>query len=1061
MTTRLGLDLGPNSIGWALLDSKSILDAGVRTFEEGLDNFDTGKEASRNEARRDRRGMRRQTRRRSLRKDILRKALIRVGLLPDDSAALDILLNEDVYELRARALNEKLSLHQIGRILLHLNARRGFWSPRKKATEKETGALLKEIGELAEAIGPDNTLGSYLHAKQKSMDHANRKEDDHVRNRHTRRTMLEDEFNAIWTAQAKHHPKLLTEELRVGKLGVQKYPRNSIPRHHPSRKGLDDLQAFGLHGLIFFQRKIYWPKSFIGLCELEPKQPRCPKAHRLYERFRLLSELNNLRYVDIDTREPLALDADQRQRYLDFMSAEKGAKFKDIKKKLGLTEYVRFNLEKGKRAGLKGMPEEYKIIKALGKVWTQRDEDQKNEIMSALLHPGADEDELAELLIDEYEFTPEQAKTLSEVDLATGYGNLSLKAIRKLLPHLEQGLVYMALDESNSAMNAAGYFRRDQLQKRIFDKLPLPERMTDCPLGDIPNPVVKRALNQLRKVVNSIIKEYGKPDEIHMEMARNMQLGKKRRKEMSWDMRQREQARNGAADEIRKRNLRVTGDAIDRYLFWIEQNGDCIYCNKKISQNQLFGGEVDVDHILPISLSHDNSKSNRVVCHRKCNHDKGQNTIHEWLAASDPERYGAICERANRLMRDGILPYHKYRKIIRESVDSEEFLSRQLVDTGYIARAAGEYLRCLFGEPHKVLGLKGRHTANLRRMWGLGDVISELPDSPAWHEQNKLRNGEKNRADHRHHALDAIVLALTDRKRLQKLTAYMAAKAQGRDPEAFDPPWETFRNDVKNALEPIKVSHQVQRGIRGSLHEDTLYGPCKDDRGNIIEGKFVVRKPLADVSVEGVGNILDKTVKAIVLNKLSEAGIETGRGNKPDAKLMKEVLSGMTMPSGVPIRKVRVYKEDATIQPIRIGKPGQAWVKPGNTHHHCIFQWTDKKGKIKRYKISITMLEALSRKKACLPIIQRTPPPNHPNIPDDARFVMSLAHNEMVLANVDGQERLLVFVTSPSTEQKLSFVEHTDARASKGRKLVNSSANKLNARKVTVDPIGRIRWAND
>jgi CRISPR-associated endonuclease Csn1 len=664
-------------------------------------------------------------------------------------------------------------------------------------------------------------------------------------------------------------------------------------------------------------------------------------------------------------------------------------------------------------------------------------------------------------MLEEYDFTEEQAEALANIDLPSGYGSLSLKAITKLLPHLEQGLVYMAEDDSNSALHAAGYLRRDQLQRRIFDKLPEPGRQKDCPIGDIPNPVVKRALSQLRKVVNSIIREYGKPDEIHLEMAREVQLGKKRRVERTKQMRQREEARNGAADEIRKRGLRVTGDAIDRYLFWIEQNGDCIYCGKKISQVQLFTGEVDIDHILPISLSHDNSKSNRLVCHRHCNHEKGQSTIHDWLAASDPERYDEICTRAHMLLRDGIIPYAKYRKIIRKSVDSDEFLSRQLVDTGYITRAASEYLRCLFGEAHKVLGLKGQYTATLRRMWGLGNIIAELPDSPAWQEQNKLRDGEKNRADHRHHTLDAIVLALTDRRRLQKLTAFLAAKQQGRATEAFDLPWATFRSDVKDALEPIKVSLQVQRSIRGALHEDTLYGQFKDDSGNVVEGRFVVRKPLADLTANEIEKILDKTIRNIVIAKLDKAGIEAGRGKKPDVKLMKEILANIAMPSGVPINKVRVYKEDATIEPIRIGKPGQSWVKPGNTHHHCIFEWIDKKGKNRRRKISITMLEAARRRKLDEPIIQRTAPTDHPNIPADARFVMSLAHNEIVLANVKGQDKLLVFTTSPATSQQLYFVEHTDARRSGDKRKLSFTPNTLNARKVTVDPIGRIRWAND
>ena len=173
-----------------------------------------------------------------------------------------------------------------------------------------------------------------------------------------------------------------------------------------------------------------------------------------------------------------------------------------------------------------------------------------------------------------------------------------------------------------------------------------------------------------------------------------------------------------------------------------------------------------------------------------------------------------------------------------------------------------------------------------------------------------------------------------------------------------------------------------------------------------------------------------------------------------------QALSGLTMPSGVPIKKVRIIKRELTIQPIRAGNPGEAFVKPGSTHHLAIFDW-ESNGKTKRDAVYVTMLEAINRIKNKEPIIQRTPPGSHPRIPADARFVMSLSRGEMVLANWKGDEQLLVFRTAASTQGQLYFAEHSDSRKSADYKKHVATANSLDAQKVTIDPLGQVRWAND
>lgn len=1048
MPTTLGLDLGPNSIGWALVDEQAgrIIDAGVRVFPEGVDNFDTGKETSRNEQRRMARLMRRQHRRNRRRRELLREALVEAGLFPTDAESQESLLQTDPYPLRERALSEKLDPFEIGRVFYHLNQRRGFLSLRKRERQdKEVHDMLAEI-EHAEAEREregHETIGAWLAEKHANLDHRNRREDDHVRRRHLSRKQLEQEFDLIWRRQAElGHGDLLTEHLKYGPAGQAEYPRKPLPREDNT----SPLQQFGVHGLIFFQRPIYWLPSSIGRCDLEPRHFRCPRADRAAQRFRMLQEVNNLRYLDPDGTAERALTAEQRALLLEKLSTRKEMTFEQIKRALGFAESVRFNLERGERPRLQGHVTDHTLAsaKVLGPRWHELDERDKDRIVRALVDPRETDEAVERRLIERHGFTAERAEAAVLATLPDGYVGYSLKAIRKLLPELEKGLVVMAGDEHNSALHAAGY--PDERPTQTLDELPTLDGEA-CPITPPNNPVVRRALVELRKVVNGIVRTYGKPDAIHLEMAREVQQGPEARRKFNKRLREREDERRRAADKLAEMGERVTRDKIVRLLLWEQQQYSCPYTGRAISQRQVFGGETDVDHILPFSRSLDNSQMNRVLVFRDANRDKGQRTVHEWLTDAAPQRYAEVCQRARAL------PYPKYRRFLQANVDTDSFIERQLVDTGYIARATGQYLRCLYDEPHRVLGLKGQCTAELRHQWGLGEILSELPDSPAWAEQADLRPGEKNRADHRHHAVDAIVQALTDRRRLHELARIRRDGGTRATGEALPDPWKNFRDDVEATLCRINVSHRPQRGIAGALHEDTRYGPTEQPAA------WVVRKPLIELTPNEIPMIRDLAVRRIVEKRLADHGIEFGRGKKGDAKSWKAALNNVAMPSGVPIRKVRLLKNDKTIQPIAAGE-SNAHVKPGATHHVAIFEWPDN-GKAKRDAVFVTMLDAAKRIKAGLPPIQRTPPINHSRIPADARFVMSLSRGEIVLIRERGQETPFCFSTAAQTTGQMWFYPITDARKGKERAKRSFNPSTLDARKVTIDPLGRIRDAND
>jgi CRISPR-associated endonuclease Csn1 len=1058
----LGLDLGPNSIGWALVrddeqnpGNSNLVDAGVRVFPEGVDAFDTSKEASRNEQRRIKRGMRRQIQRRARRQRELCRALIQVGLWPSGAAEQNQLMQTNPYELRAKGIVEKLQRFEVGRVLLHLNQRRGFLSNRKKDSgDAEVKGMLKEINdnEAARIAAGFPTMGALLAHKLQTLDHCHRTNDDHIRHRHLARAQYVSEFDLLWDTQAKHHPDVLTPNLRNGSLGGDSKVQVPIPKDDERRKGHCDLDTFGIHGLIFFQRRMYWPKSVVGLCELESKEKRCPKSDRRAERFRVLSEINNLRFADTDRGEEHPLSETQRKLLLSYLATKERATFDEIRKKLGFLDTIKFNLERGERSGIKGFTVDVLMSKAVGKEWHEYPEEKKNLIVELLLNSDLDDDLMEQKLANEMGLSTVQAAKAIAVDLPPGYAGHSLKALLKLLPPMERGLVYQSSsDPEISALHAAGYLRRDELQRRLFDKLPDLSRLRqgETKLGDIPNPVVKRALVEMRKVLNAIIREYGKPDEVHIELARTVQVGAEKRKEMSKRMNDRAKERDKAADEIRSQGVAVRREGILRYLLWKEQGSDCVYCGKTISQHQLFGGEIDIDHILPRHRSLDDSQMNKVVCHSKCNHDKKDRTPHEWLADTDPKRYDQIIQRAGALLKKGSFPYAKYRRFLQKELDLENFVARQLSDTGYITRATMEYVRMLFDKDHVVLGLKGQLTAELRYHWGLDTILEELPDSPAWQEKEKLTVGEKNRADHRHHAIDAIVLALTNRRRLHQLSDIVQRGGAKRHGEILMEPWDNFRDTVVARVKQINVSHRVDRKVAGALHEETLYGQTEKP------DEWVVRKPVESLSANEIDRIRDKTIREIIQARLKEHDIEFGRGKKGDEKKMKGALANLKMPSGVPIKKVRITKQEKTIRPLHGNEQDQAFVKPGSTHHLCIFEYVEK-GKTKREAVFVTMLEATQRLKRAEPIIQKS----HPERPE-ARFVMSLSAREMVLAEWKSEKRLLTFKTSSAVQGTLRFALHTDARRYTDQTPYFAIANTLDARKVTVDPIGRIRWAND
>jgi len=984
----LGLDIGSNSIGWALLQTKGkplVVAIGVRAFPEGVDRDTQGLEKSKNATRREARGARRQRYRRILRRNQILKTLQRTGLLPKGEKEQQDLFKKEPYKLRAKGLDTKLELYEFGRALFHLNQRRGFKSNRKSGKAKEDGTVIKEANELQKEIDNDKcrTLGEYFDSINP--------EEQRIRERYTFRSMYEKEFDLLWEKQAQFYPEILTEKLRDR-------IRNEI---------------------IFFQRPLKPSDELIGDCELERGEKRCPRGDWYARKFRILQDVNNLKIQNPDGTEE-NLTPQQRQTILESLNQKEKLEFDKIREKLNLMETQLFNLEQdGKAKTLKGdvFAAVMKSKNIFGpKVWDNIPVEEKIALNTACIE--IEDDELAKFLREKYNFDNEKIDRVFKIPLPDKYMSFSLKAIKKLLPTMEQG------KRTDEALDEIYPNRNKNVESENKNRLDLPE--------DLRNPIVNKALFEVRKVVNSLIREYGKPAKIAIEMARDVQGSKQQREELHWKILDNEKRNKEVRDKLIEMGItRPSRDDVIKYKLWEECGRRCPYIGKTISQHQLFGEhpEFQVEHILPYDRSLDDSFMNKTLCevHENIHVKKNQTPFEAYNHT--PEKYEEIKQNIK------VLPWPKRQKFLQKEINLDTHISRELNDTRYICKEVIKYLKQL---GVYVRGTRGKITSELRHQWGLDGIFDEL--------------GVRRDDDHRRHAVDAVVVGVTENEHLRKL----ARSKYSVTGEPFVPPWPDFRQEVKENVRHINVSHRVQRKVSGQLHEETNYGLTgrKDEKGQDI---YVYRKRLEDLTIPMVSQIVDPVAREIVRNRLIEKGIDPSKNQKIPKEVWNEPLYMKNKKSSkrVQIKKVRIHdvKNNAIVFNDENGNPYRA-VEPGSNHHIEIFEYKDKKGNVKREGRVITMFDAVQRSQKGEPVVQR-------NSGDSKRFVCSLAINEMFMLELDNGNSELHRVQKISSNGQIFFRPHIYSGDLKKQPAISKVPNQLKGHKVTVDPIGRVWPAND
>ena len=938
MQYRLGIDLGTNSIGWAAVllsedgKARGILDMGVRIFPDG-------REASQRkdplglslaESRRVPRGQRRRRDRYLKRRSGLLDALTALGLMPPDAGTRAKVASRDPYLLRKSALDQPLAPYDLGRALFHLNQRRGFKSNRKAKAkgdndEKQSRADLDALRiALKEGV---RTLGEFLadlHEKHEP-----------VRARpglglYPDRAMYEKEFDEIRKAQERHH------DLRPD-------------------------QWDSLKDTIFSQRPLRPVEP--GWCSLEDGERRAAKALPSSQEFRMLQEVNNLR-MRVGAELERALNDAERERALTRLRSGKDMNLQKPTRDLGLPSGTMFNLSAGGRKRIQGDQATARLAKPFGRRWPSLPLDERDSIVKRLLDIE-DPKAVRAAGVDQWGLSREQAKDVAEVRLPDGHVHLSTKAIRKMLPHLENGRRY------DEAVVDAGYrHHSDFRNSEAHDQLPYygvvlerdvvgadrnaPEADEPKRYGRFPNPTVHIGLNQLRRVVNSLIETYGKPAEIVVELARDLKSNKEQRERYVTQRNANETANEERVKRLKDAGDRPTSEAILRLRLWEEQgpvhSRRCPYTGKPIGFRMALSNETEVDHILPWSKTQDDSISNKVLCLREANRDKGDQSPYDAFNGNPPGYdYDAI------LGRTAHLPDNKNWRFQPDAMerfaDQSGFLARQLNETRYLSRTARAYLAHLYDE--KTLGrvfvrvIPGRMTALLRRGWGL---------------EGMLREGTvgKQRDDHRHHAIDSFVVANTTQgllQQFQEATASDLYGAEERLAKLAPLPWPGFdRNEIKQFTDRMVVSHKPDHGTSGvmgkttgKLHRETAYGLLEEPTAGPVA--VVTRMDLSAAEKRGdLEAVRDTVLRRALLDlwdevaaakpELDRAEEELARqeNRSPKKQQVSALFSERAWREGVDVngraqrvRHVRVVEKQSVITvKDASGKPYKSYVRGGN-----------------------------------------------------------------------------------------------------------------------------------
>ena len=1013
----LGLDLGIASIGWALIEEDSqnhnLINWGSRIFQPGMDDdIASGKGVSRCAVRRQKRALRTLYHRRRERKEQLISTLIDGGLLtqtPDEKFFNGIdrrILNSLPAEMhrqmahlipyiyRKLALDRQLPPEEIARAIFHLAQRRGYLSNRKQELkDQESGVVKSGINNLQQEIekSGSRTLGEYFCTVDP--------ETERIRGRYTSRQMYIDEFRKI--CQAQRH--LITADLEKK-----------------------------LYSAIFYQRPLKSCKHLIGRCRLYPELPRCSFAKEEAQLFRIYTTAGNLRIESGGEIRSLTDDEFKKTiAVLDSFSPlfKKNGKIAlaKLQKAIGLGKKEKFTLGDGETE-IYGNELKNILFRAFGEKAANISEIEKEKFFNDLA--SIRKSEVLQKRLREYWKLPEEkVEDVSGIALPEDYCAFSQKALQEFLPELSAGISLPTLLK----------FELQDTLKEEFDNLPLLEKSGI----ELRNPVVHRTLTELRRLLNSIITRYGKPDQIRIELARDLKATNKEREKITKQNRENEKKRAEIAELIARETTikNPSRNDILKVMLAQECNFECPYSGKNFSMQDLFSGALEIEHIIPYSRSFDDSFANKTLCLREYNLRKGNRTPYEAFGGS--REYEEMLNRVAHFK--GFFAERKLELFETPEVKQEEFLSRNLNDTRYASKLAMQYVGLLYGGTvdktgkQRVFATSGSCTALIRRAWGGNFLLGE---------------GEKVRNDHRHHAIDALTIALTT-PQMVRWAAGLSKEQRRKMQESKTFVDNKLFHQAQEKLEDIAVSHHVVNKMRGELHKATFYSK---DFGN--EERHI-RVALDQIDPKEVANIVDTAVLKAVLDKLNVA--EAKDVTDKMLKIFKDEANYPVMRDRNgniinTIKKVRVRKK---LQTRSVGSgDGVRHVANGENYTLAIFAKLNEKGEEIAWEGEIiSLLDAVLRHQKGLPPFEK----NRPGM----KFKFSLQKGDIVSWENDGQTvfRIVKSISQSGDRIEITCAGLMDVRelklARQGNRLSPNIAFKSKMNKYNMNIFGELQRAND
>jgi len=1070
---RLGIDVGVASLGVAILelDPDAKDEAGEQSFRIAGGVARTYPLPEGASIRREKRAMRRNINRRKRRLDRLAELLAEKGLGYRRKTVPKSVLDLSPIKLRAQASREKIDLRHLSRVFVHMARHRGSSAFQESNIKddnesRQTAAGIASLRQEMKAKG-FSTYGQYLRWREK-QDLPTRINQNKMADSgggyafYPSREMLREEFETIWEKQAAFYPEDLTPELK---------------------KTVSDE--------LFFQRAVTAPPP--GRCPYFTDEFRLPRASRLFQIRRIYEEVNNLRFSE-KLGKSIDYDIAGRDMIVDRLMAGEDLTFAEIKKTIGLGRTDKVSLENAtSRTGINGYCFDVLLGDegVLGNKWLEAGEDKQDQILNVLA-TIYDDDQAIATLANMLGGDTGAAKRTLDVSLPSGWGRMGPTATGKILPELKNDLIPARIAEDQ-----AGLFHAMTPTGEVGDLLPYYgkillghtvdlmwvsdyRRETDRPphsnadeqkYGRIPNPVVHLALNQIRETVNAVLKKYGPPETIHIELARELNKSAEAREKIEKQNKKNKDDNDKAAKALGELSppVKVSRLNIQKFKLWKEQSATCIYTGEPLSLTDLFSGDVDVDHILPRSKTYSDSMANKVVCKRRANADKSNQAPYQAFADRPDYDWDGIIRRVERLS-----PGKQWRfeadAMKQFEEDPEAFRARYGIDNSYIARLARQYLAYLVGEPHKVVAVSSYVVSMLRGKWGLNKVLGGADAA------RKLRD------DHRHHFIDALTAACATPGTVQKIQREAARCERERLDvfvETISPPFGTpkeFFNAVREAtFKRVLLSRKPDHAKTGQLHEDTLMGIVD---GPDKYGAYVCRKRKNLSDYATLKDLEKATIKDTIAPnpEINQAIIELRTiqasvnefGVKAQQILEDERLTdistgkkGRTVSASAIYKRAiqlhgadggkklfTLYEKQKLVNIRRAGggnKPTGGYISGRN---HRIDFYADQKGK-ENWQL-VTMMDANNRDFV-------------PEARQAGNRLIWSAHKDDTLEMIDPSTpgKHIKVVVAKLGGTKMGVVPETDARDSKERVLWEKGLSffrKLEARRVVTNAAGDVTW---